>query len=154
MDPSTHITKNFTWIEMKIDPNTAAHAVCDNAALLCARLLQPLRDRLGRIDVTSAYRPTAKHSDHDFLSGAAVDVSLPIQTSGLDGAQRVLDAARAANLPFDQIIGYLPGVKTDPDGTHTHLGWRARPRYQVLLARPSRTGDTEYLPVTHFLETT
>ena len=153
MDPSDHITKNFTWVEMNIDPITAPRAVCDNAALLCTRLLQPLRARLGRIDVTSAYRPGAKHSDHDFLAGAASDVSLPAQASGLDGAQQILDAARADNLPFDQIIGYLPGIKTDPTGEHTHLGWRAHPRYQVLLAFPDANGTAHYRTVTNFTET-
>ena len=153
MDPSKHITENFTWVEMNIDPRTAAKVVADNAMLLCTRLLQPLRARLGRIDVTSAYRPGAKHSDHDFLAGAAVDVHLAVQISGLDGAQRILDAARADNLPFDQIIGYLPGIKTDPAGEHTHLGWRAHPRYQVLLAFPGPDGTARYRPVKNFTET-
>jgi hypothetical protein len=157
MDPKTHITPNFTWAELRIDPLTAPKSVRSRATLLCERLLQPLRDRVGRIDVTSGYRPyvaKAKRTDHNFTSGAAVDARPYGQVSGLHGAQLLLDALRAGNIPFDQIIGYLPGTALDPDGTHTHLGWREKARYQILLAFPDKDGVTSYKSVMNFLEQT
>ena len=80
--------------------------VIDNLLALCQNLLQPLRDALGPIHISSGYRCprlnlliggalTSWHMD-----GEAADCEF----SGEGGNQAIIDKVKELNLPFDQMI--------------------------------------------------
>jgi hypothetical protein len=99
---------------------------------LCAAVLDPLRDALGPIRITSGYRTDAlntaiggsKTSEH--LSGRAADIVLlrDHETS------RIADVARRLRLPVRQFLEYHP-----THGGHVHLSYRVNagpPKRQYL----------------------
>ncbi len=101
---------------------------------LCAAVLDPLRDQLGPIRITSGYRTSALNeaiggadkSEH--LTGRAADIVL---TSGHD-VDRISDVARRLRLPVRQCIGYAP-----ERGGHVHIsysGARGPAKRQYLFA--------------------
>ena len=102
---------------------------------LCAGVLDPLRDALGPVVITSGYRTEAlnaaiggsKTSEH--MSGRAVDLKLG---TGHD-VDRIADAAQ--RLPFRQCITYAP-----ERGGHVHISYSAAagpPKRQSLHAPAS-----------------
>lgn len=113
------------------DPNTPTPEHLAAIRELCARVLDPLREALGRpVVVTSGYRSAAvnaaiggsKSSDH--MRGRAADV----RVSGLT-SREVARVVVLRGLPFDQAIWY------DPErGGHLHLSYRLRGRGEVLYA--------------------
>jgi len=89
MDFNQHITKNFTWNEffrsdtatrLNIDNTTTDSIILSNIKELTANILQPLRDKFGRIRITSGYRclmlnrkiKSGDYSNHVY--GLAVDI--------------------------------------------------------------------------------
>ena len=83
-----NLSKNFTLKELTLSQegerkgidNTPSQDIVKNLTALCANVLQPLRDKVGTITVSSGYRsPTlnsaiggAKNSDH--TKGMAADI--------------------------------------------------------------------------------
>lgn len=128
-------TPHFSLAEMEasqvalrrgIDNRATADARA-NLQRLCVDILQPLRDEVGPIVVTSGYRCLAlnraiggaERSQH--MSGQAADIIVPGWTP-MDVAAEI----RNMNLPFDQLIH---------EGTWTHVSWSPSPRGNILTAR-------------------
>jgi len=141
----------FTWsqaairhgIEIAVPPGSGVHK---NLTRLCALVLQPLRNALGPVFVTSGYRPQrlnrliggARNSAH--IWGLAADIVVP--------GSAPLEVCRAiarARLPFDALIhefGLWTHVQIAPAGK--------QPRGNRLTAikkpRPCGKPKTVYLP--------
>ena len=128
-------TDHFSLAEMEasqvalrrgIDNRAPADAQA-NLRLLCADILQPLRDNIGPVVVTSGYRCLvlnraiggAGRSQH--MTGQAADIVVA-GMAPMDVAQHIIDLA----LPFDQLIH---------EGTWTHVSWSPAPRKKILTAR-------------------
>lgn len=148
----TQLTKNFTVAELtktsvKAD-NTPGPEHIENMRALAEKILQPLRDEMGRpMRVNSCYRSAAVNkavggsatSQHS--SAEAAD----IEFDGFDNLElgyKIIDM----KLPFDQLIFefLVPG---DPNGGWIHVSHKraGKQRGQVLTA--TRVGGkTTYIP--------
>jgi len=135
-----NLTKDFTLEEM-IESQTARSynivaqfnpppEIVDHLTGLCVNLLQPLRDALGPIYISSGWRCPELNtlvggvSDSWHLLGEAADCEF--YRNGIMSNQEIMDAVKANNLPFDQMIdeAFLKWV---------HLSWSATQlRRQVL----------------------
>jgi len=102
------LTANFTLAELTktrhdLD-NTPSLQIVQNLQLLAEKVLQPLRDAVGPVNVTSGYRSKlvnqavngARNSDH--LYGYAADLQSP------DGNHRKLYDWLKSNAMFTQLI--------------------------------------------------
>lgn len=146
------LTKNFTLNEFLVSQtaarlnidNTPGPYVISNLQLLCTRVLQPLRDALGQMNISSGYRSSilnlriggASNSQH--LYGSAADITIP-GMSNVVLAEYIRD-----NLMFDQVIleFYQQGV---PDSGWVHVSYvNSANRQQCLTAR-KQDGLTVYL---------
>lgn len=138
-----NLTKNFTLQEMVISStatrlgydNKPSSEVIRNLRLLCANVLQPLRDVVNRpVVITSGYRSAdvnkairgAKTSQH--LSGQAADLYVP----GMRLAE-VFDILK--KLPHDQLIMEF--------GQWIHVSFTDKNRGEQLIAR-LEDGKTVY----------
>jgi len=149
------LSKNFTLLEMTRSEAAARSGVAntpppdavENLRALCEKVLQPLRDAMGRpMRVNSAYRgPEAnkavggsKTSQH--MTGEAAD----IEFDGFDNmalAQKIIDL----KLPFDQIIAEFvdPAV---PGSGWVHVSHkRSSPQRGQVLRAVKQGGKTVYL---------
>lgn len=148
----TQLSKNFTLAELtktsvKAD-NTPNAEQIENMRALCAKILQPLRDHMGKpMRINSCFRSDAVNkavggsttSQHSH--GEAAD----IEFDGFDNlalAKKIIEL----KLPFDQLIAefLVPG---DPNGGWIHVSHKrnGKQRGQVLTA--SRAGGkTVYTP--------
>ena len=148
------LSKNFTVAELsrseaatrKGVDNTPPPEAVENLRALCEKVLQPLRDHMGKpMRVNSAYRgPEAnkavggsKTSQH--MTGEAAD----IEFDGFDNkllAQKIVDL----KLPFDQLIleFYKPG---DPNSGWVHVSHKrsGKQRGEVIRA-VTKDGKTVY----------
>jgi hypothetical protein len=131
------LTANFTLEELTktrfaLD-NTPSPKVVENLQLLCEKVLQPLRDAVGPVNVTSGYRSKvvneavngARNSDH--LWGYAADLQSP------DGNHRKLYDWLKANAMFTQLI-YEFGNDTQPQWVHVSYNPKDLKR-EILRAR-------------------
>jgi hypothetical protein len=131
------LTANFTLAELTktrfaLD-NTPSPKVVENLQLLCEKVLQPLRDAVGPVNVTSGYRSKvvneavngARNSDH--LWGYAADLQSP------DGNHRKLYDWLKANAMFTQLI-YEFGNDTQPQWVHVSYNPKDLKR-EILRAR-------------------
>jgi hypothetical protein len=131
------LTANFTLEELTktrfaLD-NTPSPKVVENLQLLCEKVLQPMRDAVGPVNVTSGYRSKvvneavngARNSDH--LWGYAADLQSP------DGNHRKLYDWLKANAMFSQLI-YEFGNDTQPQWVHVSYNPKDLKR-EILRAR-------------------
>lgn len=117
-------TTSQTAERQNID-NTPSDAVIANLRTLCEQILEPARNTLGPLRISSGYRSPAlnaaiggsKTSAH--VLGYAADV-IPLNTTTLAFAKWV-----AANRNFDQIILEF-GTPTDPAWIHVSCDPRGR----------------------------
>ena len=129
------LTKNFNLEELvysytaavgKIE-NSPDEAAVASLRQLCERLLQPLRDHIGKpITILSGYRSKELNSkvggvvNSQHLAGEAADCITD------DGPEKLLSALRASKLPFDQAILYRERF--------LHLSYRSgKNRQQVMI---------------------
>lgn len=133
-----NLSKNFTIAELTRTgtglPNVPGEHEIGALRHLCETVLQPLRDAVGPLRVTSGYRGPevnarvggAKGSQHQ--KGEAADV----MHATLSPAELAREAIRLG-LPFDQLMRY-------DDKPHLHLSATARraPRREVI----ERVGGT------------
>ena len=137
------ISPNFSYRELTASATADAHDINNTPddeelhylARLCDEILEPLRERLGPIQVTSAYRCIAlnraigsKDSSHH-VEGRAADIKIK-------GAKplHVCEAIAAMGLPFEQVIaehGAWTHVSIPRDGQP--------PKRQVLTIDSSGT---------------
>ncbi len=131
------LSKNFTLEEMlesgtakrlKITEQfTPSDLVVGNLTELCQHILQPLRDELGPLLISSGYRCPrlnqgiggAKNSQH--LYGQAADV----KGLGRITNKFIYDTILEMKLPFDQLIN-------EYDFSWVHVSYGPRHRRQVL----------------------
>lgn len=148
------LTKNFSVAELSrseaatrlgVD-NTPPPEAIENLRALCEKVLQPLREAMGKpMRVNSGYRGPAANkavggsSTSQHCKGEAAD----IEFDGFDNkllAQKIVDL----KLPFDQIIleFYKPG---DPNSGWVHVSHKrgGKQRGEVLRA-VSKDGKTVY----------
>jgi zinc D-Ala-D-Ala carboxypeptidase len=108
------LAKNFSLEEMIESPTAREHniteqfnppqEVIDNLRDLCSNLLQPLRDVLGPLHISSGWRCERLNKlvggvpDSWHLIGCAADID-----RGMDN-QAIIDKVKELNLPFDQMI--------------------------------------------------
>ncbi len=139
------LSKNFYLSEFTLSQTAARHnidmTVSDevekNLRLLCDKILQPIRDSLGPVYVSSGFRPKelntliggSKTSQH--VLGQAADFSV----SGL--APLVVCQWVDEHLIYDQLIHEF--------GSWIHVSFKDNPRNQSLTAF-KRNGDTVYKP--------
>jgi hypothetical protein len=87
---------------VRVEPDSEIH---ENLTRLCAMVLQPLRDALGPVFITSGYRPAwlnkriggGKHSQH--ILGLAADIVVTGHSPHDVGIHLLREA-----LPYDQLI--------------------------------------------------
>lgn len=125
----TKLSKNFTLNELiksqtatrKSIDNTPSQSVINNLKYLCENLLQPIREIVGPIIISSGYRSPklnksvggAKNSQH--VTGQAVDFEA-LNYSNIELGQIIEDSG----LIFDQLI-YEFVKKTDPKAGWIHI---------------------------------
>lgn len=131
------LTANFTLAELtktRFDlDNTPSPQVVENLRTLCEKVLQPLRDAVGPVNVTSGYRSKlvnqavngARNSDH--LWGYAADLQSP------DGDHRKIYDWLKANAMFSQLI-YEFGNDKQPQWVHVSYNPNDLKR-EILRAR-------------------
>ena len=150
------LSKNFTLKEMTrsvtakrrdID-NTPDEQQIENLAELCEKVLQPLRDLMGPIVITSGYRSPALNtaiggsatSQHCAIKGAAADID--ICTGDCDYKNAEVFHNIKDNFVFDQLIWEF-GSESGPEGGHVSDNY-GKNRKQILKA-VKKNGKTKYL---------
>jgi zinc D-Ala-D-Ala carboxypeptidase len=110
---------------------TPSPQIVNNLTLLCTNLLEPLRQKVGAIVVTSGYRcprvnkavggvVTSQH-----LLGQAADIyAINISKAAL------FETIKQSNLPFDQLI-WEYGTQLEP--AWVHVSFSTKPRRQILF---------------------
>lgn len=136
------LTKSSTAKRLGIE-NTPDPQQLENLVELCQKVLQPLRDAIGPIRISSGLRVPALNkaiggsstSQHCAINGAAADIDI-------DDNKKVFDYIKN-NLQFDQLIWEF-GNEKQPDWVHVsyHYGHN---RGQVLKAI-KKDGKTKYVP--------
>ena len=136
------LTKSSTATRLGID-NSPSPEQLENLVELCHKVLQPLREAVGPINISSGLRVPAlnkaiggsKTSQHCAINGAAADIDI-------EDNKKVFDYIKN-NLQFDQLIWEF-GNEKQPDWVHVsyHYGHN---RGQVLKAI-KRDGKTKYVP--------
>tara|TARA_R110002020_G_scaffold92899_2_gene224473 strand:- start:19579 stop:20073 length:495 start_codon:yes stop_codon:yes gene_type:complete len=155
------LSKNFTLSELTRS-NTARRLGINNTpsteevyklTLLATELLQPLRERLGALRVTSGYRSKelnaifgSKNSQH--CKAEAVDLQY-IRRGKMDNI-KIWEALIMENLEFDQCILEFGDATeyVNPDYPDwVHLSWKVKDnRRQILVAYKDIDNKTNYRP--------
>jgi hypothetical protein len=142
------LSENFTLQELSKTStgleNTPNKKQTDSLRQLAINVLQPARDALGPIKVTSAYRSQAVNakvggvSTSQHTKGEAADLIMA-------GGQKKLLEWIIANVEFDQIISEFPDANGNPQWVHVSYKEGAN-RNQKLKAIKSN-GKTKYVPL-------
>lgn len=132
----TNLSPNFTLAEMTVTntglPNVPNAQQIRNLRHLVLNILQPLRDAIGPVKVTSGFRSKAvnaqvggsPHSQH--LLGLAADIVSP---TGEWTPEEITRVIIDLELPYDQLIF---------EGGWVHVSWSTQRRGHVL--RKGRDG--------------
>jgi len=142
----SELTKSDTAIRKGINNNPSAEQV-EKLKILCENILQPVRDRFGRVTVTSGFRSvelciavnSSANSQH--AKAEACDFECP----GVDNAE-VADWIKN-NLEYDQLIleFYTPG---EPNSGWIHCSYVPEMRRASCLHAYRSEGKVKYKPVT------
>jgi hypothetical protein len=139
------VTNNFTLAELTATktglPNALPKHLEGNLRALAENVLQPTRDALGAVKVTSAYRSPAVNSK---VGGAKTSQHVQAQAADLkfDGGNEVLFNWIRENLDFDQLIWEFG---TDKAPAWVHVSYvNSKNRKQILKAI-KHNGKTKYL---------
>ena len=136
-------TRSQTAARRGIDNEPTADVV-DRLRILCAEVLQPIRDRFGIVTINSGYRSPelntaiggSKSSQH--MRGEAADIE--VAADNLELAHWI-----AANLDFDQLISecYQTG---DPASGWVHVSYKATGNRGQCLTYQRGAGYSSGLP--------
>lgn len=130
------LSKNFTLDEFVITStgieNVPGEEEIKSLKLLCEKILQPLRDAVGKpIIISSGFRSLLVNtaiggeSTSQHVKGQAADFHIPGMTN-----QEIIDLIRELKLPYDQVIDEnLKGKQW------VHVSFKNVPRLQWLTAR-------------------
>tara|TARA_R110002020_G_scaffold29237_4_gene92326 strand:- start:620 stop:1117 length:498 start_codon:yes stop_codon:yes gene_type:complete len=154
------ISKNFTLAELT-KSNTATRLSISNIPdkegihklrLLVTNILQPLRNAVGALRVTSGYRSESlnkaiggsNRSQHTKCE--AVDLQY-VKRGRMDN-MKIFNSIISLGLDFDQIILEFGGATADRDSDHPdwiHLSWKITDnRRQILVAYKDENNNTKY----------
>lgn len=144
LDLNVQLTPHFALWEFVISQtaerneidNTPSEEIVENLLLLCKEILEPAREDLGSLRVSSGYRCRAlntairgsRNSAH--ISGFAADI-IPVEVSNLAFAKWV-----EANRKFDQLILEF-GTIIEP--AWIHVSCDPRERNQILRITSAET---------------
>lgn len=149
----TKLTKNFVLSEFTYSPTAQRLYLPNDATVkqveriqgLCKNLLQPLRDDLGAIRVTSGVRSTELNAA---IPGSAVDSAHLYAYAGDIQPEHALlqDVmhwfhANQKKRPFDQVILEYGRREKEYDDDWVHVGWKHRSgaqRGQMLVQRDGK----------------
>ena len=145
------ITKNFTLAELTYSDTAKSKGIKNmpteeeykNMVILCEKVLQPIRDTLGKpVKINSCYRGKqlneavggAKTSQH--CSGQAADIEI-MGMSNYDLAVWIRD-----NLDFDQLIlEYATNLSADINSGWVHVSYKVNGnRHQCLTIKSAKSG--------------
>lgn len=145
------LSKNFTLQEMvhsytavkKGLLNEPNEAQIENLRILCENVLQPLRDALGPIHISSGFRSVelntaiggSSSSQHCALKGAASDIDM-----GKRNAE-VFNYIKE-NLEWDQLIWEFG---TDENPSWVHVSYNEGHNRKQILKAVKQAGRTKYL---------
>ena len=157
------LSKNFTLQEL-IKSDTALRLNMDNTPtkegiiklrLLAANLLQPIRNELGSIRITSGYRSPAlsqaigSSSNSQHCRYEAVDCQL-VKRGKMDNI-KIYQAVMDLDLDFDQMIlefGDSTEYNDPQRPAWVHISWKVVDnRKQVLVAYKDINNKTKYRPL-------
>jgi len=139
----SEFTRSATARRHGIDNTPPPQTVVSLRALV-ERVLDPLREELGPVRITSGYRAPEVNrtiggsTTSQHCSGEAADLTLVVEHD----AQRVADLLYELRAPVDQVIWYAPEV-----GGHVHVSHRrdGHQRGQYLHCwRDVATGEKRY----------
>jgi hypothetical protein len=156
------ISKNFTLAELT-KSNTATRLGISNTPdkegihklrLLATELLQPLRNAVGPLRVTSGYRSESLNSAIGGSSKSqhtkceAVDLQF-VKRGRMDN-MRIFNAIVTLGLDFDQLILEFGGATAEKDSDNPdwiHISWKITGnRRQILVAYKDENNRTKYRP--------
>jgi hypothetical protein len=138
------VTKNFTLQELTATktglPNALPKHLEPNLRSLAENVLQPTRDALGAVKVTSAYRSPAVNSK---VGGAKTSQHVQAQAADLkfDGGNEVLFNWIRENLDFDQLIWEFG---TDKAPSWVHVSYSNTKNRKQILKAVKYNGKTKY----------
>ena len=147
-----NLSRNFTLGEMiqsqtaiqkKIDNNPGGDQIL-NLIDLCENILQPLRDALGTIHISSGFRSQrlnvaiggSTSSQHCALKGAAADIDMGKKN------REIFDWIKV-NTDFDQMIWEFG---TDECPSWVHISYREGKNRNQILKAIKEEGKTKYIP--------
>lgn len=105
--------------------------VIDNLELLCKNILDPLRDLVGQIQISSGYRSPKTNkkvggvANSQHVKGLAADLH-PVNMTH----SKMFEIIKKSKLPFDQLIWEF-GTNKEP--AWVHISYSITPRKQVLF---------------------
>jgi hypothetical protein len=156
------ISKNFTLAELT-KSNTATRLGISNTPdkegihklrLLATELLQPLRNAVGPLRVTSGYRSESLNSAIGGSSKSqhtkceAVDLQF-VKRGRMDN-MRIFNAIVTLGIDFDQLILEFGGATAEKDSDNPdwiHISWKITGnRRQILVAYKDENNRTKYRP--------
>ena len=160
------LTKNFTLQEL-IYSATALRQNIDNTPtkegiiklrLLAANLLQPLRNVVGSLRITSGYRSPklseaiGSSSNSQHCRYEAVDMQF-VKRGKMDNI-KIYDALIDSDLDYDQCILEFGNATEHIDPTEPawiHLSWKVVDnRRQTLVAYKDENNKTKYRPIINY----
>jgi len=142
------LTKSATALRLDIDNNPDIIAL-DNLQDLVNDLLQPLRNIIGAIRITSGYRNaklclalgSKKTSQH--TKGQAVDMQY---VKGGKMNNKLLMNTIVENFEFDQLINEF-------DYSWIHCSYKCKGNRNQILKAYKENGKTKYMDITHQYKT-
>ena len=160
------LSKNFTLKEL-IRSNTALRLGIDNTpskegiwklTLLATELLQPLRNVVGSLRITSGYRSAqlseaiGSSSNSQHCRYEAVDMQY-VKRGKMDNI-KIYDALIDLDLDYDQCILEFGNATEHIDPTEPdwiHLSWKVVDnRRQTLVAYKDENNKTKYRPIINY----
>lgn len=160
------LSKNFTLKELTRS-NTATRLGIDNQpskegvlklTLLATELLQPLRNAVGSLRITSGYRSPqlseaiGSSSNSQHCRYEAVDMQF-VKRGKMDNI-KIYDALIDLDLDFDQCILEFGNATEHIDPTEPdwiHLSWKVVDnRRQTLVAYKDENNKTKYRPIINY----
>jgi hypothetical protein len=127
--------------------NTPTAEHLENLKTLCEKVLEPIRERYGSINISSGYR--GKMLNHfiggsvssDHCVGRAADIDMDDSATGVTNTE-VFNYIKD-NLDYDQLIWEF-GTKEKPDWVH--VGYRGKDNRKQTLRATKVNGKSHYSP--------